>query len=122
LELEACRLGVRLARVVIEETSLKITKKMFWTDSQTALSWIVSDHRKFVANRVGDILESSTVAEWNWIPERKNVADEATKKMKNIDLSPTGRWLSGPEFLRCAEDEWQKWRENISTFCAAAGK
>jgi hypothetical protein len=113
LELEAARLGSRLAQMIAKELQLKFSKRMFWTDSQTALSWIKSDHRKyktFVANRVADILETTITSEWNWIPGRRNVADEATKKIKKIDLTPDGRWFAGPDFLKSPEEKWPDWK------------
>jgi hypothetical protein len=86
-----------------------ITDKFFWTDSQTVLSWIQSDHRKytqFVANRVSEILDSCSMKSFRWIPGTKNVADEATKRLNKINLTSNGRWMSGPQFLKLPECDW----------------
>lgn len=110
LELEAARVGVCLADSILEEVTVQIHRKFFWTDSRTALAWIQSDHRRynqFVANRVSRILETTTMAQWNWIAGRRNVADEATKRSTKIDLTPQGRWFSGPEFLLEPEQSWK---------------
>ncbi|XP_055589070.1 uncharacterized protein LOC129741371 [Uranotaenia lowii] len=47
LELQACVLGARHMRSVIEGHSLQIKKRVLWSDSGTALSWINGDPRKF---------------------------------------------------------------------------
>lgn len=111
LELQACVLGTRLVTTIQKELPLKIDEKYFWSDSQTALAWISSDHRRysqFVGNRVSEILDSTKMKNWRWISTRKNVADEATKRPKEINLSPSGRWMSGPNFLKLEEQEWEK--------------
>ena len=86
---------------------------VFWTDSKTALSWLNSDHRKysqFVAFRVTEILEFSSVKECRWIPSKQNVADEATKWSKFPEISNSCIWFQGPEFLTYSETEWPQLR------------
>jgi hypothetical protein len=114
LELQAAVLGVRLAEMIVSELSIKINSKHFWSDSQTVLAWIGSDHRRykqFVANRISEILDTTQIKDWKWIPSRKNVADEATKRPKIIDVGPGGRWFAGPEFLKLHEADWPQLEE-----------
>lgn len=102
-ELEACRLGARLANNICSELSVEINRRIFRTDSRTAFAWIRSDHRRykpFVAARVSEILETTKVKEWGWIAGKANVADEGTKWNCPVDLSPESRWLRGPENLK----------------------
>ncbi|GBP86346.1 hypothetical protein EVAR_55273_1 [Eumeta japonica] len=47
LELQAALLGARLASSILTEIELNVTRKIFWTDSRTVLSWIRSDPRSF---------------------------------------------------------------------------
>ncbi|XP_075162768.1 uncharacterized protein LOC142235399 [Haematobia irritans] len=61
-----------------------------------------------IALRVGEILESSDLHEWFWIPGKLNVADEATKWAKRPDLTEQSRWFNGPPFLLKSECEWPK--------------
>jgi hypothetical protein len=111
LELQAAVLGARLAETLLQEHRLKVDKKFFWSDSQTVLSWIASDHRKyrqFVANRVSEILDSTSILDWHWVPSKSNVADEATKRQKQLDMSINSRWFQGPAFLKLDPSEWPK--------------
>lgn len=82
---------------------------MFWSDSRTVLSWLRCDqrqYRQFVAFRVGEILETTNVNEWRWIPTKQNVADEATKWQQNPGTSEESRWFVGPDFLYKDEEFW----------------
>ncbi|XP_065089851.1 uncharacterized protein LOC135711035 [Ochlerotatus camptorhynchus] len=108
-ELQAAIIGVRLADTIGHSLSIKVKQRFFWTDSKDVLCWLNSDHRRysqFVAFRVSEILETSDVREWNWVPSKQNVADEGTKWKNNPDLSASSRWFSGPEFLWKPSDQW----------------
>ncbi|XP_065365403.1 uncharacterized protein LOC135958426 [Calliphora vicina] len=110
LELMAAVIGARFANTIIQNHSVNINRKVFWSDSQTVLSWIRSDHRKyhqFVAVRISEILDNSEINEWLWISGKNNVADEATKWAKKPDISDSSRWINGPEFLKFPENKWQ---------------
>ncbi|XP_043064089.1 uncharacterized protein LOC122320078 [Drosophila ficusphila] len=99
----------RLMNTVKEEHSVDISEMVLWTDSKTVLRWIGSTHRRykqFVGNRVAEILESSKVSQWRWVPTADNAADDATRSQNKADLSPESRWLSGPAFLRQPARGW----------------
>ncbi|XP_062538818.1 uncharacterized protein LOC134207116 [Armigeres subalbatus] len=119
LELQAAVLGSRLLNSVIKMHDLQVTKRVLWTDSRTVLAWLNSDHRKyhqFVGFRIAEILTTTEVDEWRWIPTKINVADLATKWGTGPDLSGNGVWFHGPEFLRQPEELWpQQQRENSPT-------
>ncbi|XP_055590700.1 uncharacterized protein LOC129742784 [Uranotaenia lowii] len=109
LEIQGCVLGARLTQFVVQNHSLRVTRRCFWTDSSTALSWILEDPRKyhrFVAFRVAEILELTNRNEWRWVPSKQNPADEATKWGSGPFFKVTSIWYSGPEFLRLSEDRW----------------
>ncbi|XP_052758522.1 uncharacterized protein LOC128202383 [Galleria mellonella] len=108
LELQAALLGVRLAETITREQRQKINLRYFWCDSRVALSWIRSDARNykaFVANRVGEISESTLPREWRWVPSDLNVADDATR-VSSKSVVELNRWLNGPSFLMSPVDEW----------------
>lgn len=108
-ELQAGVLGTRLLSSLDNAQTFKIHRRQIWTDSLTLLSWICSDSRKyhqFVAHRIGEILETTNLQDWRWIPSHHNVADEATKWTKPPSMNNTSRWFSGPEFLKLPRSDW----------------
>lgn len=109
LELQAALIAARFANTVITGHNVQVNQVYFWSDSTTVLSWIRSDARcfkPFVANRVGEITESTNVNSWKFVPGSLNVADDATRlKDRDTDLN---RWLSGPEYLLHPQSEWPK--------------
>jgi Pao retrotransposon peptidase/Family of unknown function (DUF5641)/Protein of unknown function (DUF1759)/Integrase zinc binding domain len=109
LELQAAVLGIRLADTIKRLHSMNFERTYFISDSKTVLKWITSSTYKFktfVAVRVGEILDSSSRAEWFHIRSNNNVADDATKwtdpTMGNVNV----RWFQGPEFLKQDVGEW----------------
>lgn len=115
LELQAAVLGSRLASAIIDGHTVPVRKRVFWTDSKTVLCWLRGDpkrFRQFVALRIGEILESTKLDEWRWIPTKENVADDATKWQSVPDVGPKSRWFNGPEFLLMPEISWPM--DNIS--------
>ena len=70
LELQAAMYGTRLKLLIVDEHDVEIERTFFWTDSTTALQWLNRADRKqpvFVANRVAEILESSTIDQWRHV-------------------------------------------------------
>ncbi|XP_055591140.1 uncharacterized protein LOC129743191 [Uranotaenia lowii] len=111
LELLAAVLGVRIRKTIESEHSLEVKQTFFWSDSSTVLAWIRSDLRKYslyVGHRINEILESSRIDEWRWVPTRLNVADDATKWGKGPSFEPEGRWFRAPSFLYDEQEEWPK--------------
>ncbi|XP_058817711.1 uncharacterized protein LOC131681020 [Topomyia yanbarensis] len=111
LELMGALLGARLAKAACEYHTFPICRRIMWTDSETTLAWIQSQHcryRQFVAFRVGEILSKTEAIEWRWLPSRHNVADEATKWGKGSSTDVHSRWFRGPDFLYLPEVEWPK--------------
>jgi Pao retrotransposon peptidase len=82
LELNAALIGTRISTAVKNLVNFEIHETKFFSDSKTVLSWIKSTEYKFkpfVAARVGEILESTIVDQWQYVPSKENVADDATK-------------------------------------------
>ncbi|XP_073836062.1 uncharacterized protein isoform X2 [Musca autumnalis] len=106
LELQAAIAGVRLANKVINIKRINFTSKYFWTDSKTVLQWLRMDPKKFqqfVMHRVGEILETTEVTQWRWVPSKMNPADLATKYQTRWDAA---MWFSGPKFLHENKSTW----------------
>ncbi|XP_062716249.1 uncharacterized protein LOC134291888 [Aedes albopictus] len=111
LELQAAMMGSRLLHNICAALTLNVQKRFLWTDSATVLAWLRSDNRRyhqFVSFRVGGILSLTSVDEWNYVPSKLNVADDATKWNSGPSFDPEGRWFQGPSFLREPKDSWPK--------------
>ena len=72
-----------------------------WTDSTIVLQWINSTNKNpiFIANRVSEILENTSVDQWNHIATCDNPADAGTRGM-SAEFLQSICWLRGPDFLR----------------------
>ncbi|XP_062538103.1 uncharacterized protein LOC134206403 [Armigeres subalbatus] len=108
-ELQAAVIGVRSVDTISKSLSIHVSQRMFWTDSKDVLCWIRSDHRRynqFVAFRVSEILETTDVFEWRWVPTKDNVADEGTKWKRAPNFASDSRWFRGPKFLVLNEENW----------------
>ena len=81
LELQAALLAARLKDEIQQALTVPVARTFMWTDSTTVLQWLHSIDKKpvFVANRVAEILELTTVDEWNHVPTADNPADEGTR-------------------------------------------
>ncbi|XP_062703780.1 uncharacterized protein LOC134286213 [Aedes albopictus] len=111
LELQAAVLGTRLLNSVAAMHGLPVSRRVLWTDSQTVLAWLRSDHRRyqqFVGFRVAEILSTTNVQEWRKIDTELNVADLATKWGKGPNFDRDNPWFRGPQFLREPESFWPK--------------
>lgn len=109
LELQAAVLATRLLNEIKDSHNLKISSICIWSDSQTVLQWIRSEHRKykpFVAYRVAEIAESTSTSWWRWCPTDLNVADDATRVQGTPKFDPASRWLTGPAWLLNDEMDW----------------
>ena len=109
LELQGAVSGVRLAMTCSKELGLALSEATFWTDSMTVLQWIRSRNcrfQTFVANRIGEILESTTKARWRHIPGRLNPADICSRGIPAGYLTSEHLWFCGQVFLKDAEHLW----------------
>ena len=116
LELQAAVLGSRLMSFVQECHSVEVKQRFLWSDSATVLAWLRADHRRYkqyVACRIGELLSTTDVAEWRWVPSKLNPADAATKWGKNPCPGATDEWFKGPTFLRSAEENWPQQSPNL---------
>lgn len=93
LELQAAVFAVRLRNQIVGYHSANIDFVHFWTDSHSVIRWVNSETKKYkqyVANRVGEILESSEATEWRWLPGSMNPADDATRGQRRLNLKVDG--------------------------------
>ena len=104
LALQAALLAARMKNEVQKALTLTVERTLMWTDSTTVLQWFHSIDKQpvFVANRVAEILELTTVDEGNHVPTVDNPADAGTRGLSAKALLKS-TWLKGPDFLRTSD-------------------
>ena len=103
LELTAATLAVKINSFLMQALDIDIDRIVYWTDSMTTLQYIRNEttrYHVFVANRLAMIWDGSRVDQWKFVNGHLNPADEASRGYQ------TFRWLNGPKFLLCHEDDW----------------
>ena len=114
LELNAAVTAVRLFWNLIFDVDLPVERVVFWSDSTLVLQYIKNTtHRfkTFVANRVTEIIESSSPEQWMHVPGTSNPADLLTqgvgdpRMLLETDKNGTS-WFEGPSFLKNDEENW----------------
>ena len=108
LELTTAVVSVRVSEQ-LRELDVNITNEVFWTDSKVVLGYIANDVKRFyvfVANRVQEIQEKSSVKQWRYVVTKSNPADDASRGLLLRELSKS-KWITGPDFLWQPEDEWK---------------
>ena len=100
LELQAALLAARLKREIIQALTVTVNQVFMWTDSTTILQWINSNEKQliFVANRVCEILEYTSVDQWNHVATKDNPADAGTRGM-SAEILQLSSWVESPHFL-----------------------
>ena len=108
LELMAAVVGARLASYL--RNQLKITRTVYWSDSQIVIHWLSStkELKQFVKNRVIEIRKSTSNATWNYCPSSDNPADLLTRGVRTDALSASELWNNGPTWLT-NQDSWPNW-------------
>ena len=97
-----------MKQLIVDEDGVEIERTFFWTDSTTVLQWLHgADKRQpvFVANRVAEVRESSTIDQWRHVEGSLNPADIGTRG-KSVHELEKSEWFTGPAWLREKEDAW----------------
>ena len=104
LELQAALLATRLKDDILTALTVSINHVYMWTDSTTVLQWLNSTEKLpvFVANLVGEILESTTIDEKHHVLSGNNLADTDTRGISSEALKDSS-WVIGPSFLRTTD-------------------
>ena len=100
LELQAALLAARLKNEIIQALTVTVNQVFMWADSTTVLQWINSNEKQpiFVANRVCETLEYTSVDQWNHVATKDNPADAGTRGM-SAEVLQLSSWVNGPHFL-----------------------
>ena len=111
LELCGAVISVRIRRIITREMNLEFSRVIHLTDSEIVHAML---HRQsygfntFGANRIGEIQQSSSPADWGWISgdPRENISDIVTRGCSPLQLKSESDWQNGPSFLSLPEAEW----------------
>ena len=111
LELLSALILSRLITTVEEALKplVAIEKIYCWTDSTTALHWIIGTNKgwkTFVENRVKEIRSCVPLSSWNHCPGTENPADIPSRGTHASKLNESPVWFRGPEWLQTSEDMW----------------
>ena len=101
LELQAALLAARLKQDICWAINVHVNKVFMWTESTTVLQLLHSTSKQpiFIANRVSEILDHTSVDGWNLVDSIKNQADAGTRGMSAEDLQSSS-WVRDPDFIR----------------------
>ena len=64
--------------------------------------------RPFIANRIGEMHDSSSPTQWHHVSAHHNPADLPTRGMSVTEVKGCEMWWKGPKFLSMPEDTWPK--------------
>lgn len=111
LELSGALLLAQLAEKVAHSWDIKIEDFKFWTDSMVVLAWLNSQTSRlktFVANRVCQILESTSIEQWMHVKTGDNPADVLSRGVTPQELHNQKLWWQGPQWLSEDSTTWRK--------------
>ena len=81
LELQAVLLAAHLRQKILGAITIEVPQSLMWTESSTVLQWLASANKQpvFVANRVAEILDTTTIDQRFHVPTANNPADAGTR-------------------------------------------
>ena len=111
LDLSGAVLGTRLRFTITNEMQVNWKRVLHLTDSEIVQAMIQKESygfNTFVANRIGEINQSTDKSEWCWVPGKPwmNVADMTTRGVPISEIANNGIWQNGPVFLQTEEKDW----------------
>ena len=104
LELQAALLATRLKDDILKPLTVEMHHVFTWIDSTTVFHCLNSNDKLpvFVANRVSEILKSTTIDEWFYVMSGDNPADTGTRWMSSEALKDSSGVI-GPNILRTTD-------------------
>lgn len=102
LELTAALVSAKVNAVLRKELEYVNLEQVFWTDSKVVLGYVNNHSQRFlvfVANRIQQIHDLSSPAEWKYVETKANPADLACRGTHAEELIIGSTWWKGPEFL-----------------------
>lgn len=109
LELLAAVLLARLISKYSPSLNLPIKETHCWSDSTVVLSWISSQSSRwktFVAHRIGEIHELTSISQWRHVGSKDNPADIVSRGCCPTQINNLKLWWRGPSWLSLNYTEW----------------
>ena len=103
LEMLAAVVAVKLDELLRKILTLTILRSHLWSDSTVMLLSIYSTKKKFpvfMANRLAEIEETMSKADWKYVLTNVNPTDDISKGLVTKSFVQRSKWLTGPEFLK----------------------
>lgn len=97
---------------------MSINRKSLWTDSEIVLAWISSPSaqwKTFVAHRVGEIQEITSISKWSHVNTNDNPADIISRGQEPSQLLGNEFWWEGPRWLKYDSAEWPSMNKKIDS-------
>ena len=88
--------------VIVEETKCEFKAVYLWMDFKIVINYIkngTTNFGVFIAHRINEIRNNSTVNEWHYVSIRDNITDDLTRYKGFDSLQKASRWCNGPDFL-----------------------
>ena len=111
LELTAALVASKMGGVLLKELEFDQIKETYWTDNKTDLGYINNDARRFhvfVSNRVQEIRERTSPAQWHYVGTKENPADIASRGSGEQELIDTSLWWNRPDFRWKPSRAWNQ--------------
>ncbi|XP_072401168.1 uncharacterized protein [Diabrotica undecimpunctata] len=109
LELCGAVILSRLTNKVKNSLNVQFDTCYLWTDSSIVLSWLktaANTLKTFVSNRVAEIQETTSFAQWRHVPGKDNPADLVSRGVEPDKIMECNLWWHGPEWIMQDSDKW----------------
>lgn len=115
MELMGCLIGARICAQIKEALKIHNAKEYYWTDSSTALAWILRNDQwgTFVGNRTKEIRKLTCSRDWRHLPGVANPADLPSRGCSPRALKDS-QWWKGPKWLFQNKDKWPRLVEEFN--------
>ena len=109
LELVACTVAAKLAKLITSELTITIDSITYWTDSTTVLQYLRDCSKRFPifeANRLQLIHALTFISSWRHVPSEENPADIASRGLSMSQTAKVKIWIHCSDFLWNDESCW----------------
>jgi len=95
LELMGAVLSKRIGLFVVEVLNIGKEFITFWIDSTSVLWWVkghIRHFKPFIANRIGELQETTSPERWRYVPTKENSTDYLTRGATLMELAQQKEW------------------------------